>query len=258
MAISLASLEAPKRRPLITTIFGLGKRGKTSLLATWRAGEEKEIAIIRTEVGTETIVGYPGVKVFPRATCIQDVFDALDALRYEEHYFGTVGIDSVTELEVLAIKEILEAEPKVKSLNQACGGYGGGTQAVSNIHRMVREKCQWLNENKGMQVVFIGHAATETVDPPDGAQYTKYTLRMDKKSVSYYTDNVDLVAFIDLKTFVTGAKEAQAGKATMAPDGARVIRCVASPATVAGNRLHITAQELAYPEGVNPFAEYLV
>ena len=256
--ISLSSLTAPERRPLITTIFGLGKRGKTSLLATWRANADKEIAIIRTEDGTGTIIGYPGVKVFPRATCVQDVWDALDALKNENHKFGTVGIDSVTELEVLAVKEILDSEPKVKSLNQACGGYGGGTQAVANIHRITREKCQWLAENKGMQIVFIGHAATETIDPPDGTQYTKYTLRMDKKSVGYYTDNVDLVAYVDIKAFVTGATEKHAGKVNMAPEGARVIRCVASPATIAGNRLHITAQELAYPEGVNPFAEYLV
>jgi len=248
--ISLSSLTAPVRRPLVTTIFGLGKRGKTTLASKWKA----PVVMIRTEDGTATIAGSTDVAVFPRSLCIQEVYDALDALKNEDNPFKTVVIDSVTELNVLAEKEILEGDPKAKSLNQACGGFGAGTSAVANIHRIIREKCQWLNENKGMQIVFIGHAATETIDPPDGAQYTKYTLRMDKKCVGYYTDNVDLVAYIDLKTFTTGTGDVK--KATTTGD--RIIRCVATPSTIAGNRLHITEQEIPFPEGSNPFAEYLV
>lgn len=250
MAISLSSLTAPERRPLITTIFGLGKRGKTTLAAKWKA----PVVIIRTEDGTATLAGSSDVAIFPRAQNVQEVFEQLEALKVEDHPFQTVVIDSVTEFNVLAEKEILESDPKAKSLNQACGGFGAGTSAVANIHRLLREKCQWLNEHKGMQIVFIGHAATETIDPPDGAQYTKYTLRMDKKCVGFYTDNVDLVAYIDLKTFTTGTGDVK--KATTTGD--RVIRCVATPATIAGNRLHITEQELPFPEGSNPFAEYLV
>lgn len=250
MAISLSSLTAPERRPLVTTIFGLGKRGKTTLASKWKG----PVVMIRTEDGTATLAGSDNVAVFPRAQTVGEVFDQIEALKNEAHEFRTLVIDSVTEFNVLAEKEILDGDPKAKSLNQACGGFGAGTSAVANLHRLLREKCQYLNEVKGMQIVFIGHASTETIDPPDGAQYTKYTLRMDKKCVGYYTDNVDLVAYIDLKTFTTGTGDVK--KATTSGD--RIIRCVATPSTIAGNRLHITEQEIPFPEGSNPFAEYLV
>ena len=67
-------------------------------------------------------------------------------------------------------------------------------------------------------------------------------------------DDVDVVAFLKLKTFVTGT-EKDGKKANTS--GERIITCYPHPAHVSKNRLGIKA-DLAFREGENPFAEYLV
>lgn len=248
MAISLASLVAPSRRPLISTICADGGMGKTSLAALWPSP-----VFVRTEDGSRSIEGREDVAMFPVAEKAQDVFEALSSLAREDHPFRTVVIDSVTRFNTLVETEVLEADGS-KSINQACGGYGAGYAAVSNRHRELYDACQYLADAKGMHIVFIAHADVETIDLPDQPQFSRYTIRMHKKSVSHYTDNVDLVAFIKLKVFTAGGKEDQVKKATT--DGRRIICCYPTPAHVSKNRLGIKA-DLEYPEGVNPFAEYL-
>lgn len=248
MAISLSSLVAPSRRPLIATLCADGGMGKTSLAALWPSP-----VFIRTEDGSRAIESRDDVAMFPVASNTNQVFDALGALAQEDHNFRTVVIDSVTRFNIMSETEILE-EDGSKSINQACGGYGAGYAAVANRHRELFDACQYLANTKGMHVVFIAHADVETIDLPDQAQFSRYTIRMHKKSVSHYTDNVDLVAFIKLKTYTQGGKDEPVKKATT--DGRRIITCYPTPAHVSKNRLGIKA-DLEFPEGVNPFAEYL-
>jgi hypothetical protein len=56
----------------------------------------------------------------------QDVLDAIEALATEKHEFKTLVIDSITQLATLIESEIVAADPKAKSINQAGGGYGAG------------------------------------------------------------------------------------------------------------------------------------
>lgn len=249
MSISLASLEAPKRRPLISTICADGGMGKTSLAALWPG-----VVFIRTEDGSRSIENRQDIAMFPVAKTTAEVFEALDALtKRDEHPFATVVIDSVTQFNVLAEQEVIASDPKAKSINTALGGYGAGYAAVAAIHFQLRTACQVLADKCGMHVVFIAHADVETIDLPDQPQFSRYTIRMNKKSVSNYTDNVDIVAFIKLKMFLAGEE----GNKKAGSTGDRIITCYPHPAHVSKNRLGIKA-DLPFVEGVNPFAEYLV
>ncbi|PID48695.1 MAG: hypothetical protein CR991_10300 [Proteobacteria bacterium] len=248
MAISLKSLTKPTQRPVIITLVGEGGIGKSSLGANF-----PNPVFIRTEDGTQSISHRDDVALFPVANTYQDVIDAMQALATEEHSFKTLVLDSITQLNVLAEAEVVMNDPKCpKGINQALGGFGNGHAAVSDMHRMVREAAGWLVAQKNMNVVFIAHAIAETVDPPDTDSYTRYSIRMNARSVAHYSDNVDLVGFIKLRTFTRG--EGNVKKATTT--GERIITCYPTANHISKNRFGIK-EDLVFAEGTNPFVSWI-
>ena len=243
----LDSISKPKDRPVLVTILGDAGLGKTSLANTF----PKPI-FIRAEDGLQAIPLDQRPDAFPELTCVNDLWDQLKSLISEDHDYKTVVIDSVTALERLFIEHIVESDPKKpKSINQSLGGYGNGTLAVGALHARVRKACGILNK-KGLHVVFIAHADTETIDLPDGEPYTRYSLRIGKKSTAPYVDDVDVVGFIKLSTFLTGDGE----KKKAISDGTRVLSVTATAANVSKNRYGITT-DLPVVQNENPFTNYI-
>ena len=196
---------------------------------------------IRTEDGTASLMGNENVSLFPLATSSNDVLDAIEALATDKHEFKTLVIDSITQLATMIESEIVAADPKAKSINQAGGGYGAGYGTASEKHRQIREWAGSLAYETGMNVVFIGHADTETLDLPDLDPYARYCVRMHKKSIPHYTDNVDLVGLIRLKTFTRGDGDKKRAIST----GEREILCFPQASSVTKNRFnHFEMQSL--------------
>jgi len=122
MAIDLKTLSKPSgQRPIIATLFGEGGMGKTTLASMFPSP-----VFIRTEDGTASLAGNDNVSLFPLATSTQDVLDAIEALATQKHDHKTLVIDSITQLATMVEAEIVAADPKAKSINQAGGGYGAG------------------------------------------------------------------------------------------------------------------------------------
>ena len=249
MAIDLKSLSKPMgQRPVIMTLIGEGGMGKTTLAAMM-----PKPVFIRTEDGTASLAGNEGVALFPLATKSQDVFDAIEALASQPHDYKTLVLDSITQLATLIESEIVAADPKAKSINQAGGGYGAGYNTAAEKHRQVREWAGALAYERGMNVIFIGHADTETLDLPDFDPFARYTVRMHKKSLPHYTDNVDLVGLIRLKTYVRGDGDKKRAIST----GDREIICFPQASSVTKNRFNIT-QPLPFTfESGNPFEAFV-
>lgn len=247
MAFSLNSLTLPVTRAIHATFVSEAGLGKTSLAATFPAP-----VFIRTEDGMASLAGYD-VQAFPVARSVNDVIEQIAVLGREDHQFKTLVIDSVTQLNILIEKEVIESDPKKPaSINQACGGYGAGLTAVAEVHRKIRAYCDRLNEKKNMNIIYIAHADVETIDQPDQDSYSRYTLRLHKKSISHYVDNVDLVAYIKLQTFTSG--DGQRKKATTT--GTRIVTCYPVPSHVSKNRFGIT-DDLVLELGVNPFMPFV-
>ena len=243
----LQTAEKPKDRPVICTILGDAGMGKTSLAAAF-----PNPIVIRIEDGLQGVPEDIRPDALPMVLEVEVLWKQINALLTEKHDYKTVVIDSVTQLEELFIRDIVKNDPKQpKSINQALGGYGAGYRAVGDLHQKLRRACQMLND-AGMHIVFIAHSDTITIEPPDSDPYTRYDLRMNKRSVSPYTDNVDVIAYIRLQTFVAGDD----GKKKAVSDGKRILTCHAVPSCISKNRYGIE-QDLPFDKGQNPLRKYI-
>lgn len=245
----LASIERPKNRAPIITILGDAGMGKTRLAAAF----PKPI-FIRAEDGMQSIPADQRPDAFPRLTGSEQLWDQLKALITEDHEYQTLVIDSVTHLERMFGDEVVQKDGKAKSLATAMGGYGAGYQAVGAMHYRLRKAAGILNERKNMCVVFIAHADVETLKSPDADDYMRYTLRLNQRySLAPYVDDVDVVGFVRLVSYVTG-EEGERKKAIST--GQRELIAHASASNISKNRYGIT-EALPFAEGENPLASIL-
>ena len=151
------------------------------------------------------------------------------------------------------IESVVDSDPKKpRTINQALGGYGAGLNAVAAMHYRIRKAASILNSKKGMHVVFVAHADTEVMDPPDQDSYTRYSLRLNKKSVAPYYDDVGLVGFLKLETFTTGDGD----RKKAISDGTIVMVAYKTAANISKNRYGIT-QDIVVKKGENPLANYI-
>jgi hypothetical protein len=221
--------------------------GKTTLAASF----PKPI-FLRAEDGLQALPLEMRPDAFPVIETEHDLWSQLKSLITEEHDYKTVVIDSVTALERLFIQAVIDGDPKKPStIAAAAGGYGAGFLAVGGLHQRVRKACGILNA-KGMNVIFIAHADTETVELPDTDSYTRYNLRLNKRSVANYVDDVDLVGFLKLQTFTRGDGD----KKKAISDGTRLLVCYATASCISKNRYGIT-EDLEVTVNSNPLINFV-
>ena len=241
-------LQKPIARPPILTLFGEGGVGKTSLFSLF-----DKTVLIRTEDGSQAIAG-KNVYMFEQASGYNDVIEQLTVLIEEQHSFKTLGIDSITKMHLLFEAEVLASDPSAKSINTALGGYGAGNKAIAKKHAEIRRLCGILNSMKGMTIVFLAHAELSSVDMPDAPTYSRYSIRVQEKSMPHYTDDVDLVGLVKLKTYTKKADD----KIQAISNGERVICCNATANSIAKNRFGIENEipftKANIDDGVSPLA----
>lgn len=244
----LETIEKPKPRAPVITLFADAGVGKTRAAATF-----PNCLFIRAEDGMQSIPADEKPDAFPIVENSTQLFDQLMALIKEDHDYSTLVIDSVSALETMFGKEVVDADEK-NNLAKAGGGYGGGYQLVANMHARVRKAAAILNEKKHMAIVFLSHAETVKVSPPDMEDYTQYSLRLNEKySQKFYIDDVDIVGFIRLASALRGGDKE---RKRVISDGQRELIAYSTPASVSKNRYGITAP-IPFNEGENPLAKAL-
>jgi GTPase SAR1 family protein len=246
---TLSTIAKPTNRPPIITICGDAGTGKTTLAATF----PKPI-VIRAEDGLQAIPEASRPDAFPILKSASDLWAQLTDLIKEPHEYQTLIIDSVTALERLFIQDVIDGDPKKpKGINQALGGYGNGVAAVAAMHQRVRKAAGALNERKNMNIIFVAHADLENMDLPDQEAYSRYSLRLGKKSIAPYTDDSDLVGFLKLNSFVKGG---EGEKNKVVSTGQRLLTTYSIASSVSKNRYGIT-QDLTVEQGVNPLIDFI-
>jgi hypothetical protein len=245
----LSTVAKPAPRPPIITVVGEAGTGKSSFAATF----PKPI-FIRVEDGVGRIsrkIETPDA--FPVVTSSDALFDQIMALIKEDHDYSTLVVDSVTKLEELFTREIIEKDGRAKTLSTALGGYGAGYQALAGMHHRVRKAAGALNEKRQMAIIFIAHADLETMRLPDTDDYQRHSLRLNSKSIAPYVDDVDVVGFVRLAAALRGD---DGERKKVVSTGDREFVCHATAASVSKNGLGITSP-LPFPEGTNPLADAL-
>ena len=176
---------------------------------------------------------------FPLAKSFDDVVLQLQAVRDEQHDYGTVVIDSLDWLERLVWDRVC-ADYGVKSVEKADGGYGKGYVHALTYWRQIVSLLNDIRARKGMAVILIAHAAVERFEDPEHAAYDRYTPRLHKKACSLVCEWVDAVLFASRRMRVdsTTGKAAPVG----ADGGERILRTNGSPACIAKNRFGLPTE----------------
>ena len=176
---------------------------------------------------------------FPLAKSFDDVVLQLQAVRDEQHEYGTVVIDSLDWLERLVWDRVC-ADYGVKSIEKADGGYGKGYVHALTYWRQIVSLLNDIRARKGMAVILIAHAAVERFEDPEHAAYDRYTPRLHKKACSLVCEWVDAVLFASRRMRVdsTTGKAAPVG----ADGGERILRTNGSPACIAKNRFGLPTE----------------
>lgn len=172
--------------------------------------------------------------------------------------FETVILDSVSELETMAVREVC-AQHGVAAIGDV-KGFGTGYGQVGDIHRTIREKCEELL-NAGLHVVAISHAVSVEEKLPDSEPYSTYALQIGKKGSAQWLNQVDCCIHVKASASIKEVGAAK-HKISKAIKNQRILDMVSKPSTMAKNRFGVN-QEITFtftPDGGhfnNPLAPIL-
>ena len=207
------------------------------------AAQAPNPVFIQTEDGLDEI----NTAKFPLAKSLNDVLNALAALRDEQHDFRTVVLDSADWLERLIWDKVCQ-DFGVRSIEKADGGYGKGYVHALTYWRQIVSLLNDLRNVRGMIVIVIAHSKVERFEDPENAAYDRYTPRLHKSATSLLCEWVDAVLFATKRFRVskeegTGFQGDRAiATAIGANGGERILRTVGSPACTAKNRFNLPAE----------------
>lgn len=171
-----------ERPPERLLIYGSGGIGKTTMLA-----ELGGTIFIDTQDGTKRLK----TARFPTPKTWAEVMDALDELAVKDHPHRRVAIDLLDDVEQLIWAHICRRDGKD---NIESYGYGGGYKVALGEWRIMLAKLERLRD-KGMAVALAAHVFIEKFNNPEGPDYDRYQLQLNKHAAGLLRGWCDNVLF---------------------------------------------------------------
>lgn len=249
MAISLASLRTKTAdSPPRVLVYGPPGFGKTSLGA-----EFPSPVFLQVEDGVPAGLE---IQTFGLLKDFEEVMQALVSLADGDHDFQTVVLDSVDKLEPL-VWDFTCRENNWPSIEAP--GYGKGYAEADKAWREYLGLCAEIRNRRGMAIVHLAHSTIERFDDPQNASYSRYDIRLHKRAMALFQDEVDAILFINQDTTVKEEKTAFGAKEKKAKGGGnRIIYTEGRPSFVAKNRYGFPEQfQYKLGEGYAVLAPFL-
>lgn len=177
--MSLAGVHRGKKAtPDRIVLYGPEGVGKS----TWASEAPKPIFI-----ATEDGVAHLDVASFdsPRPQTYAEVLDCVKLLTAEQHPYQTLVVDTIDWLEHLVRDKVIAENRDPKSSRPWTyadyEAYGRGFNLAANEFRTLLALVERLQEEKGMEVIFICHAQVASFQNPAGDDYMRYQLKLGGK-----------------------------------------------------------------------------
>lgn len=187
--MKLTITKGPRKAPVRAVIYGVEGVGKTSLAAQLPAPlfldmEEgtAQLDVARAQIDTA-----------------DELRNALTALAADAQGFQTIVIDSADWAERIACEALLKKSGK-KSIEDF--GFGKGFVMLAEEMARLLTACDTL-VHRGVHVVWIAHAKTVRVSPPDMVDgFDRYELKMAKQTAPLFKEWADLLLFANFETVI--------------------------------------------------------
>ena len=223
------------QQPLRVVLFGQEGVGKS----TFGAGAPNPIFLC-AESGTHNL----DVARFPTPQAWPEVLEAVDVLTSEDHDYQSLVVDTLDWLEPLVFAHVIGSDGvdkngrKATSIESACGGFGKGYVAALDQWRLFISKIEKLQTAKKMNVIFLAHTWIKSFANPEGDNFDRYELKIDKRASGKIKEWADAVLFA---TWDKGTVK-DGGKAKGVSNGARLLHTEWSAAFDAKNRYGLPNQ----------------
>lgn len=228
--------QAKKPEPIapMITIVGSAGTGKTTL-----AGLFPKPLFITAETGTSVFDEWDDelkptvISVEGKKTPIQFVAELQRELYSEDHDFKTIVVDSITALNLLIEKQIVDEDERATNIGDACGGFQKGFIESAMRHAQIISGFDLIRKKKNIAIVFLGHTGVIKMknSPDESSEYSVFGLDMHQKSAANYVNNSDAVLYLTKEKFIVGAETNRKTGATTK----------FGRATESGNRILITS-----------------
>lgn len=167
---------------------------------------------------------------FPEPRDWQDVVDAVRTLLEADHDRKTFVVDTLDWLEPLCWEYVCH-ENGWKDIEAP--GYGKGYVPATDQWRMFLRGLDALRVKRGMHVVLLAHAQVKQFNNPEGENYDRFELKLQKSASGLVREWCEDVLFCSFEEFAVMQKS---GKAKGVSDGSRIMRTEKRAAFDAKNR----------------------
>lgn len=238
---SLKIIKGIQKSPYILTIYGAPGVGKSTL-----ATLSERPVIIDIEGGVDRID-------CDKTPLIENKSEFMDALRwaYEADY-QTIVIDSLSALENLLSKKILEDENKTRDIpvesigDMAVFKYGRGYNMLQGAFLEVLTNLRTIKLKTGKNIILLAHEQVETINNPTAENFDRYSLSLHKKITPKVIEMSDGVFYAHYEKVFTKKDD---GSSIAKGTKRRILQTQESPAVAAKSRFHGINQSEDYSTG---------